>query len=282
MEPLLIAKQIQTMPTMSRIPPSSLNDDDLSSNREVRFQEPSDEEDEWLQVMRKRPSGRSNARDAGGRGGRGRGNNSQSSKSNSNDDFQLPEIPIPTYSAEVEQTFIERLSQKSDIPVEKVSFHPFRGHLHSSLILNLAVTRGQIYLKQGGSLDQRMELARYFQFYEDDRLLRMINDHQELPLEIKTLYREPRKHPTQWTPPLQFKGVIPHEHILAYSNATREQKFEAGMTCLASYFRQCYGDGDLSKAFFARLWNEIPNEKNSGQHASKEWSLLSKSSQRKR
>ena len=208
-------KEIQTMPTMSRIPASSLNDDDVSSNREVRFQEPSDEEDEWLQVIRKRPSGRGNARDTGGRGGRGRGNNSQSSKSNSNDDFQLPEIPIPTYSAEAEQTFIELLSQKSDIPVEKVSFHPFRGYLRSSLILNLAVTRGRIYLKQGGSLDQRMELARYLQFYGDDRLLRMINDHQELALEIKTLYREPRKHPTQWTPPLQFKGVIPHEHILA-------------------------------------------------------------------
>ena len=246
---------------MSRIPVSSLNDDIPSSTREVRIQEPSDDEDEWLQVRRTRPSGRSNARETIGRGGRGRGATSQSSKSNSNDDFQLPEIPTPVYSAEAEQTLIELLGQKSDIPVTRTSFHPFRGYLRSSLILNLAVTRGRIYLKQGGSLDQRMELARYFQFYGDDRLLRMINDHQELALEIKTLFREPRKHPTQWTPPLQFKGVIPHENILAYSNASREQKFDAGMLCLAHYFRHCYGDGDMSKAFYQRLWDEIPNEK---------------------
>ena len=203
----------------------------------------------------------------GGRGGRGRGD-STNARTDRRPEKKLDDIPIPSYPSEAEELLIKLINQKQEITITKETFSPFRGKLRSSIILNLAIIRGRSYipLQSGTTLPKRMEMAQYLQFQGDDKLIHLMNNPAELAMTIKTTLRDPMHHPNAYTPPSQFTGIIPHEKLMAWSNAPRDSKFDEGMDILGHYLRHCYGDHDTVKEFYQVLWDEIPDERTLAQY----------------
>ena len=250
---------------MSSVPRTTLRNDNLSSEEDTDdgWQHHAsdgndfthnDDSDGWTPVNRgnnrNKPSpqgGRSSYQ--GGRSGRGSGRSSRghgdktTERPEKKPEKTLDDIPIPTYPSEAEELLIKLISQKYEIPITKKDFSPFRGKLRSSLILNLAIIRGRSYipLQSGSTLPRRMEMAQYLQFQGDDKLIHLMNNPAKLSMTIKTTLRDPMRRPNAYTPPSQFTGIIPHEKLMAWTNAPRDNKFNEGMEIIGHYLRHCYG-----------------------------------------
>ena len=73
-------------------------------------------------------------------------------------------------------------------------------------------------------------------------------------------------NPNAFTPPSQFTGIILHEMPMAWPNAPKDSKFNAGMDIIGQYLHHCYGNHDTVQEFYQVLWDEIPDEKTLGQY----------------
>ena len=206
----------------------------------------------------------------GGRGGRnqenaGRGN-SKADEKNKKKEKKLETIPSPVYNDEDSSTFIKLLSQSPEIPVTLSDFGMATRYVRSSMILNLAVTRGRNYIpgpnRNRVNLPSRRETARYMQYFGDDSLLALINDHDKLSVAMVTMLRDPFKHPNEWSPPGQFTGIIPAKVLATWASdkSNEDTKFDAGMKILQYYLCHCYGEGQEVQSFLDTLWDEIQDQ----------------------
>ena len=95
------------------------------------------------------------------------------------------------------------------------------------------------------NLPLRRETARYMQYFGDDALLELINDHDKLSVAMVTMLRDPYKHPNEWSNPGQFTGIIPAQVLFTWASdkSNEDTKFNAGMKILQYYLCHCYGEG---------------------------------------
>ena len=213
---------------MSNFPESSLYDNyssDAASNADPASPTGGDFAS-WTTVAHRGrgrdANGRGGGRDGrnpgrnGGRGGRNQDNSSRrdpkADEKNKKKEKKLETIPSPEYNEEDTSTFIKLISQSPEIIVTLSDFGMATRYTRSSMILNLAVTRGHSHIpglnRNRMNLYLRRGMARYMQYLGDDVLLALINDHDKLSIAMVTMLRDPYKHPNEWSNPGQLLGLF--------------------------------------------------------------------------